>query len=487
MTLHTLPAEVRLAIAELLDARTCFKFALASREDYRLYSSLLAEYKALFARYNTIDTHNAGRLVWDVTNEIIERPEIAQYVEDVSFPLTRQSVWDEDLYLDRSDISPNTPSIVPENVVRLYADAAMKNPILQEVSEKCDYVRMNWSMEQTMRIGSDEPIAALLVAMATNLRTLRFTEFSINYEFLELVQRTVLASADPVKPPSLPFQNLTFAAIACEDTEGCCKARWADLFISLPSLRGFAADKIGGSLDPWWEESKSNVKDIRFQFSLFDPEALEAILGRIRSLRSFSYEDGGAIVSEEGCFASRRVTAALLKYAAHSLEELILSDEQGEEMDDYREIDRVSLRGFAKLRTLRCSWSTITVEEPEWSEPDEPLPGGKFYTNKTSAQGRLENLAHRLPRSLEALHVEVEPDDEDCEAFVNMIRKSQSILPNLAHVHVQSKRNGKSVGSSVPGLLDALKERGISYDEESGFSSVYQASLARLLYGQGGF
>jgi hypothetical protein len=340
MALHTIPTELRLTIAELLDARTCFKFALTSREDYHLYSSLLAKHKKRFARYKTLDTsrEDAGRLVWDVTKEIIERPELAQYVEDVSLPDTRQSVWVANTYLPR--LMDNLPLQVPEDVVKLYTEAARSIPIMKAAMETTSYDTnyhgFNWNIERTMRLGSDEPVAALLVVLATHLYTLRFTEFEghSNY-FLHVIKEVARASLDPIKAVSVPLQHLTYVAISYWDTELCCQAVWADVFISLPSLRGLAARKMGGLLDEWLDDDervnmrKSKVKDILFQTSYFHPRTLEHILSGTESLRSFTYDDGGPDVSDEGCFASRRVTAALLKHAAHSLEHLTLHDVDG--------------------------------------------------------------------------------------------------------------------------------------------------------------
>jgi hypothetical protein len=336
MALHTIPIELRLVIAELLDPRACFKLALASRDDHNVYSSLLEKHKAFFARYGTIDTADAGRLLWDVTKELIETPQKAQYVEDISLPNTRQSVWEPDTDLDSWKY--NCPILVPEAVVQLYTDAARKIPVMKEVLDGCRYdahfYGQNWNFEQTIRIGSDEPIAALLIAMVPNLHTLRFTQFDQRNELSHLIRLIALAYTDPIKAPSLPLQNLTYVAVSYDDTENCCEPEWAELFISLPTLRGFAASKMGGSLEPWRDEYEtdanllqSNVKDMLFDRSFFAPETLEQIIGGTKALRSFVYDNGGFCISDEGCFASRRITAALLKHAANSLEELGFSGE----------------------------------------------------------------------------------------------------------------------------------------------------------------
>ncbi|KAF2864929.1 hypothetical protein BDV95DRAFT_672997 [Massariosphaeria phaeospora] len=487
-SLRTIPTELRLTIAELLDARTCFKFAIADREHHALYSALLKKHKKLFARYNTIDTHGAGRLVWDVTKEIIEKPELAQYVEDVSFPNTRQEVWDPDVYPDM--LTRNSPNIVPEELVRLYTEAAMKVPIMSRMLEDgiydCAFSAPGWTVEQTIRIGSDQPIVALLIAMAENLRVLRFTEIrgahDASNEIYGLIWSVVLASADPAQTLPLPLQNLTHVAISYADTEGSCEVAWAGHFCSLPALRGFAANKMGGSSrssiddDEHANLPKSNVKNLLFDWCFFHPEALDDILERTNSLETFVYTNGGACVSDEGTFAPRRVVAALLKCAAHSLEELILAGDEGDDDFEDEEIDFVSLRGFTKLRTLRCSWATFTGMQSDNSDYDEELPDRGFHTRESTSH----EWAKALPESLEILHLEHEPYEE-WEAFLHVLRSSPALLPNLKRVHAQN-----NFGRSLAVVTQALEEQGIAYDEEvEVIVSETSTKLGRLLHGQG--
>jgi hypothetical protein len=345
MGLHQLAAELRLAIAELLDPRTCFKLALASRDDHRLYSSMLAKYKTLFARYNTIDTADAGRLVWDITREVIEDPSLAYVIEDISLPDSRQTVWEANTNLDM--FRHQCRALLPEDAVKLYAEAVRKIPVIDEAMQGCPYdpwfYGPNWDMEQSIRIGTDEPIIALLVAMATNLRTLRFTQYNERNEWPSAIRNIAREYLYATPPPStLPLQHLKYVAISYADTEMCCSAEWAEIFPTLPSLVGFAARKMGGTLDPWRDErgedepddyvGKSNVKDMIFDWSFFNPEALVQIISGPAALRSFIYTNGGACVSDEGCFASRKITAALVKYHAESLEELSFGGEDNEDV-----------------------------------------------------------------------------------------------------------------------------------------------------------
>jgi hypothetical protein len=151
-------------------------------------------------------------------------------------------------------------------------------------------------------------------------------------------------------------------------------------------------------------------------------------------------------------------------------------------MDD--EIACVSLRKFEKLRTLRCSWSTIIGEEPEDSDlDDEALPEGQFHTSEPVVEKRLNDIAYRLPSSLEALELDgINFEDDQWDAFIQMVQDSKIPLPNLKRIHV------KTMGESPLGdLVDVLKERGIAYDEAGEFGSESYEPLERLLDGQGDF
>jgi hypothetical protein len=392
MGLHQLAAELRLAIAELLDPRTCFKLALASRDDHRLYSSMLVRYKTLFTRYNTIDTCDAGRLVWDVTREIIEEPSLAYFIEDISLPDRRQTVWEADTDLDM--FRHRCRALLPEDDVQLYAEAARKIPVIDEAMQDCAYDPWfhgpNWDMEQSIRIGTDEPITALLVAMATNLRTLRFTEYNERNEWPSVMKNIARAYLYPTSPPStLPLQHLKYVAISYADTEMCCSADWAEIFPTLPSLVGFAARKMGGSLDSWREErgedepddyvGKSNVKDMLFDWSFFNPEALVQIISGPAALKSFFYTNGGSCVSDEGCFASRKITAALVKYHAESLENLTFEGEDDEDVSCGKALLR-----YRALITL--SSAVITTSQAP------PLGASRSYGRYVVAGAQLQAM-----------------------------------------------------------------------------------------------
>lgn len=79
------------------------------------------------------------------------------------------------------------------------------------------------------------------------------------------------------------------------------------------------------------ETPNSNLKNLILQDSTFEADELVCVLGRMNDLKSFAYSDGqDSLVYEEGSFSPKRITAALLWFASHSLEH---STVHGEDYD----------------------------------------------------------------------------------------------------------------------------------------------------------
>jgi hypothetical protein len=339
MSLITIPAELQLLIGEQLDPKSCYKLALTCKRSSGMFASLVAQHKKFWLRYNTIIRNE--RFIWDITQELVEDPRGASYVEDISLPHFRQETWKPDHGLKRP--RSYNPDIVPEELVQLYISEVRRHPILRRVLEEKQYLPhvqyfgggANWNMETTIRKGDIWPIVAILCALAPNLRILRFTEpHRFGGEFFDMVYRIALAYKDPLNAQPLPFQHLTRVAVAHWDLEGSCDVRWAMLFLAIPSLRQFAARSMGGSQGaygmsdeygpmPRWF-GQSNVKNILFADSLFAPDAVNEIIASTKALESFAYGNGGGIMSDEGAFAPSQIAAMLEEYAGHSLQRLAL-------------------------------------------------------------------------------------------------------------------------------------------------------------------
>lgn len=75
------------------------------------------------------------------------------------------------------------------------------------------------------------------------------------------------------------------------------------------------------------------VTELFFYSCQFDVEkGLSIVLAGIKNLRKFTYSAGGATVSDSAHYCPKMVISELLKYASHSLEELVL--DQGEIGED---------------------------------------------------------------------------------------------------------------------------------------------------------
>ncbi|KAF1948530.1 hypothetical protein CC80DRAFT_511277 [Byssothecium circinans] len=487
MSIISLPPELRLLIAEHLDPRSCFRFALTCREHSRLLSALVATHKELWTRYNTIDTHDAGRLMWNLTKDIIENPKIANYIEDISLPNTRQQVWDAEIW--HCDLYAGSPHLLSDDLVQQYASAIRKSPFLDDTLDEFYPASplkpgwpfgSAWSLEKMIRVGSDWPLAVHLVCQAINLETLRFTEFSLVDEFEFLCWRAAKAHHDPVPPPDLPFQHLKRVAIAFDVVRGFFYDHWAHVFLSIPTVTEFAGYKMGSNTDPDVESLlgyKSKVKELLFQHSFINLKTIDSILARCEALESFTYENGGSCVSDFGAFAPRKVTELLLKHAVHSLEVLTLLDTDGFDYED-EEIDYVSLRGFQKLKILCCSWAVITGDQTDESDVDASLPDGEFFTHEDSG---FPNLALRLPESLEVLYLDGSPElPEHWKSLVDLIRDGAASFPNLKRVYARNMG-----GAAIDDLTEASEERGVVLDQTPHYTLAVDRPLAKLLEGQG--
>lgn len=73
----------------------------------------------------------------------------------------------------------------------------------------------------------------------------------------------------------------------------------------------------------------SQVETLHFDYSNITPQTIELLLPAFKNLRRFEYENGGSGVIAE-TFMPQNVVKALLKYQAHSLQHLEITDGDGE-------------------------------------------------------------------------------------------------------------------------------------------------------------
>ncbi|PVH93613.1 hypothetical protein DM02DRAFT_619174 [Periconia macrospinosa] len=459
-----IPVELRLSIVSFLDPWSCFHLALTCREFHTLLSPRLSTSKQLWTRYNTIETRNAGRLIWDVTKEVAENPSIAQYIQDIRLRCDRQWIYEPGLFHYDLFVS-NLPPLLPKSLVQTYMKCVQEivdaDPTgVAHANGPCyGYTHGELGgMEDVIRLGSDIPLILILLSLATNLRTLRLSIY--NHQNWSPFWRIAEMYSWERSMAPLPFQHLTRVAVLPERAHRVdwdqmnCEIVWAHLILTIPTVTSFAASLMGeGSsteLHSGIVNKKSKVQELLFKRSRFDPEyELERIIKRTEALISFTYEDGGVYVTYDGSFAPRRVTEILSKHSAHSLENLYLYDNDIHGRNDhYGEIAQASLHSFKKLKTLCCPWRVVTGEMDEQSEDE-------LYTEKDLRQ--VFPHGANLPRSLEVLHLDGEPEERwHWDALFDLLRTSATCLPKLKQLWATN-----SPPDVLRELEDLTRERGI--------------------------
>ncbi|CAI6331896.1 unnamed protein product [Periconia digitata] len=498
---------------------TCTMNLMSIPPELRLY--IARRYSLIDPRYSEKDylQYNTNSLIWDRTKKAIDSPKIVQYVERINLPSTRVLVWDADGDSDREDeISASSPQVLPEELVDLYLNQARQHPILEQLVRdfrhgQQDTFGTDWRFEQSVRVGSDAPIVTILLSMTCNLKTLCFTEIGgLEDEFADFIKRVSLAYRDPKQVQFLPFQTLSRVSVSHEFPDYCCAAEWAIWFLRIPTLQKFASWGMGDGIDdsyaaedtnPEYSELVthglqdyhiSNVKQLWFKQSLFAPAAIDQIIRTTKTLQAFTYF-GDCLISEIGFFLPRRIVAALVEHAGHSLEDLLLwAKPEHPDFEHDQDFDHASLYGFEKLKRLRCRWS-ILKGELDVNDHEEPLSEAGHGSESKSERTDLVNFSARssdtvvdvgddkslsgenlgigsykdfvdlakvLPQSLEELQLDTDPGDKGLIAsFMALVAGKETNFPNLKQVYFQPHADESD--AEMQELIQALREKSIVF------------------------
>lgn len=353
MALCTLSTELKLIIADQLDPASSLNFALTSRDHSILCRSVLRTHSRKFSEWQVINTASAGigagtgnvALLWSTLKEVLQDPRKGWYVRELNLPSSRRYHWD----LNNLGIQPpHLLSAPPEEDQRVFKKAARAleelypataaNSYDDDPYHFCDIEHPEdfiATLEDRITTGYDDAIIAILVHHLPYLRTIRLTD-SETACFELLMRRVAVGYKDPELAPQLPFQHLTTAAVAHYDSEMCCHADWACVFLCIPSMQTFVADAMGDAVSfgsrigclPEGAAPISNITELFFDRCQFDLKALEVILAGVKHLKRFTYTEGGATVSESAWYEPKKVIAAIATHVGHSLQELVLVQDQ---------------------------------------------------------------------------------------------------------------------------------------------------------------
>jgi hypothetical protein len=346
MALLTLPPELRLNIVDCLDPDSTLSFALTCKDHAALAKFALREHGRLLAKWNIIDTTDGRTLLWETLKDVIANPRLGWYTRELNLPSSRQYNWNADESL--SSRHPKNGVGPSEQDKSLFIEAARKlrhlYPELEPTSMQRRYYHAIHtlphphdtiaSIENRIHAGFEDAIVAILLHYLPHLTIIRHTLVAME-DCLELVLWQIAKGyKDPVIAPKLPLQNLKTVAISYYASEGCSSLDWACFYLSVPTLRTFAAQAMGHSpeqdvqrsLFPEGAAPCSNVSELFFRGCRLDVNGLATLLTNIKHLRKLTYDDGGIMLSAND-YQPKGFIQAIATHAGSSLEELTLSDE----------------------------------------------------------------------------------------------------------------------------------------------------------------
>jgi hypothetical protein len=334
-----------------LDPDSTLNFALTCKDHATLAKSTLREHGRLLSEWNVIDTTDGRTLLWRTLKQVIIDPCQGWYIRELNLPSTRQYNWNagESLF----ETHPNNGVGPSEEEKNLFIEAARKlGHLYPEMGAKrlqrryrhsikvMPCLHMIRSIEDRIHAGFEDAIIALLLHFLPYLTTIRHTLVK-EEDCLELALWHIASGYNnPAVAPMLPLQHLKTVAMVYYDTEGCISPDWACYYLSVPSLKTFAAQTMGDSpsrevqhsLFPEGAAPCSNVVELFFSGSRFNVDGLTVILATVKHLKKLTYDGGEATVSELSFYQPKRVLEAVVAHAAHSLEELSLSQSYDEDV-----------------------------------------------------------------------------------------------------------------------------------------------------------
>lgn len=339
MVLNSLSPELIHAIAERSGPFSSFDLAITCKAHWELCKTLIQKHKQRFAENRVIDAHDStwprtNLILWDKLKEILDDPDVGEYVRDLSLPSSRAIYLDGNAANDHQ-LTDQSPKLPQEDIDR-FAEAGNQLRNLLRGSAVGEFVPRDNEWNEHLFEGSSEPIILMLIHRLTYLKTFRFTVLELSIVF-RCVAAIAVAYNDPVLAPQLPFQHLTTVAVAHWDTEGSTNLSWCLAFCAIPSVRNFVATAMGGDGGnddfPVEDAPDSNVTELVFSYSRFDNSGIEAIVQKTPVLERFSYEAAGAIVDESVMITPKRDLDALVRHLGDTLQHLLYeTPEYGDEV-----------------------------------------------------------------------------------------------------------------------------------------------------------
>lgn len=309
MSFYDLPPELVLEIGSSCLPSDAFSLALCCRSAHAVLQESLSTHQKLSSRWHTIKTQRFAAL----------HKKVAKFTKDerLSFyvRVLRFDCWFTEWEYSSSDKMAMVDRMqkLRRNLVHVFDES--RHEIWQQ-----DFIL-------GLQHSQYRHISDYMLYMVPGLHVLEcFGDMLGENDPLELLVKVARASSSIL---GLPLQHLKVISVHLDQdiTEGGLPLDWLLASMHLPCVRTFEAVRMGSCkrLMTMDEIPISNLESITFQDSMFEPEDLVLVLSKIRSLKSFVYSNGrDSQVYDGGSFSPKRITAALLLYAGHSLEHLAL-------------------------------------------------------------------------------------------------------------------------------------------------------------------
>ncbi|KAH7402327.1 hypothetical protein DE146DRAFT_653032 [Phaeosphaeria sp. MPI-PUGE-AT-0046c] len=450
MALSALPAELKLSTIQYLDPESAFRFAMTCKEYATICRSVLKAHGQQLSQGRILDTTWGDTLLWGVLKEVLDDPSVGWYIRELNLPPTRQVSW-----ADEHGPIQVTPS---KEDKRLFRQAAQRLQDLYTPTTRFTGIQTRYpfenitvpndmvtTIEERISQGFEDGILAILLHYLPFLHTIRITD-SGTAGLQIFVRRIADEYQKPDRSPHLPLRHLKTAAVAHWDTEMGCDPDWAVSFCDIPSVTTFAAQSMADGSGfvtkdhyPNDQIPTSNVTELFFCNCQFDVEyGLAIILAGINNLKKFTYSGGGCTVSDSSCYNPKMVIRELVKYAAHSLEELVMDQgDIGQDLSNETDIPTVSLRGFRKLRILNIEYKLLRPMDTSDDVSDEGSLEEGFYTvEENKSIDDAWDVRTILPESLEEFYSYGEFDGDDglydeWDQVKDLFNTPSPMVPNL--------------------------------------------------------
>lgn len=489
MLVYDLPPELLLTILELCENQNTYALALCCRDAYQTLSSALAKHQKLWRQWNVIDSDDNKKSFHKQVLRFTRKPKLASYVETLAFD-------------DELEKHAYTESESAEMLNRLSALGASGSNMFESIFGDLDepaigLIRSHFDPNDDSR--QLQWLSAYLVVMTPNLRRLEcFGSLMADEKLLLLLANVARISTSM---SHLPLHQLRVVEVKLERgiDEGGLPMDWLLAAMSLPSVRTFAARRMNSNTVCLEQNEglKSGLESLILEDCTFEPDVLARVLGSIQNLKTFAYSSGEDSNVGYGYFSPKRMTAALLLHAGHSLEHLTIRGHnydvsicrQKQEkrqsltcrqepylVHNGYEWPCVSLADFDKLKTLRCLASLL--------HGDPAFIGSKIYKTGTlhtecraangqhymdddflqTSPGTLRRLAFatRLPQSLKSLHLEEYPCHTPLAyyALSELVQKVDGLLPSLKELYLH---DWSLEYLQEKGFLGTVAQRGLKY------------------------